>query len=89
MGGLPSTRSDACECVIWQVRMALRCSNGLTPLRSGATCVFAGLHSVLRAGGDLVISDLPHERVTRGSVITARGPSPRPGSATGGTGRGR
>ena len=30
---------------------------------------------VLRPGGDLVISDIHHELVTRGSVITARGPA--------------
>jgi hypothetical protein len=29
----------------------------------------------LRPGGDLVISDVHHELVTRGSVITARGPA--------------
>jgi ubiquinone/menaquinone biosynthesis C-methylase UbiE len=33
---------------------------------------------VLRPGGDLVISDLHHELVTRGSVITARGPAGEP-----------
>jgi hypothetical protein len=30
------------------------------------------------AGGDLIISDLHHELVTRGSVITARGPAGEP-----------
>ena len=33
---------------------------------------------MLRPGGDLVISDLHHERVTRGSVIKARGPAGEP-----------
>jgi SAM-dependent methyltransferase len=33
---------------------------------------------VLRPGGDLVISDLHHELVTRGSVIKARGPAGEP-----------
>jgi hypothetical protein len=33
---------------------------------------------VLRPGGDLVISDIHHELVTRGSVITARGPAGEP-----------
>jgi SAM-dependent methyltransferase len=33
---------------------------------------------VLRPGGDLVISDVHHELVTRGSVITARGPAGEP-----------
>jgi ubiquinone/menaquinone biosynthesis C-methylase UbiE len=33
---------------------------------------------VLRPGGDLVISDIHHELVTRGSVITARGPEGEP-----------
>ena len=33
---------------------------------------------VLRPGGNLVISDIHHELVTRGSVITARGPAGQP-----------
>ena len=33
---------------------------------------------VLRPGGDLVISDVHHEHVTRGSVIKARGPAGEP-----------
>jgi hypothetical protein len=33
---------------------------------------------LLRPGGDLVISDIHHELVTRGSVITARGPGGEP-----------
>ena len=37
--------------------------------------VLAEFARVLRPGGDLVISDLHHELVTRGSVITARGPA--------------
>jgi SAM-dependent methyltransferase len=37
--------------------------------------VLAEFVRVLRPGGDLVISDVHHELVTRGSVITARGPA--------------
>jgi hypothetical protein len=33
---------------------------------------------VLRAGGDLVISDMHYEHVTRGSVVRARGPAGEP-----------
>ena len=40
--------------------------------------VLAEFAHVLRPGGDLVISDLHHELVTRGSVITARGPAGEP-----------
>src|SRR5260370_10210284 len=40
--------------------------------------VMAELARVLRPGGDLVISDVHHELVTRGSVITARGPEGEP-----------
>jgi SAM-dependent methyltransferase len=40
--------------------------------------VLAEFARVLRPGGDLVISDLHHERVTRGSVIKARGPAGEP-----------
>jgi ubiquinone/menaquinone biosynthesis C-methylase UbiE len=40
--------------------------------------VLAEFARVLRPGGDLVISDLHHERVTRGSVIKARGPADQP-----------
>ena len=40
--------------------------------------VLAEFARVLRPGGDLVISDLHHELVTRGSVITARGPAGEP-----------
>ena len=40
--------------------------------------VLAEFARVLRPGGDLVISDVHHERVTRGSVITARGPAGQP-----------
>jgi ubiquinone/menaquinone biosynthesis C-methylase UbiE len=40
--------------------------------------VLAEFARVLRPGGDLVISDLHHELVTRGSVITARGPADEP-----------
>jgi ubiquinone/menaquinone biosynthesis C-methylase UbiE len=37
--------------------------------------VLAEFARVLHAGGDLVISDMHHEQVTCGSVITARGPA--------------
>ena len=37
--------------------------------------VLAEFARVLRPGGDLVISDVHHELVTRGSVMTARGPA--------------
>jgi SAM-dependent methyltransferase len=40
--------------------------------------VLAEFARVLRPGGDLVISDLHHEQVTRGSVIKARGPAGEP-----------
>ncbi len=40
--------------------------------------VLAEFARVLRLGGDLVISDVHHELVTRGSVITARGPAGEP-----------
>jgi SAM-dependent methyltransferase len=40
--------------------------------------VLAEFARVLRPGGDLVISDMHHERVTRGSVIKARGPAGEP-----------
>ena len=40
--------------------------------------VLAEFARVLRPGGDLVISDIHHELVTRGSVITARGPEGEP-----------
>jgi SAM-dependent methyltransferase len=40
--------------------------------------VLAEFARVLRPGGDLVISDMHHEQVTRGSVITARGPAGQP-----------
>jgi SAM-dependent methyltransferase len=43
--------------------------------------VLAEFARVLRPGGDLVISDVHHELVTRGSVITARGPAGEPGIA--------
>lgn len=41
--------------------------------------VFAEFARVLRPGGDLVISDVHHELVTRGSVIKATGPEGEPG----------
>ena len=40
--------------------------------------VLAEFARVLRAGGDLVISDVHHELVTRGSVIKARGAAGEP-----------
>jgi ubiquinone/menaquinone biosynthesis C-methylase UbiE len=40
--------------------------------------VLAEFARVLRPGGDLVISDVHHELVTRGSVMTARGPAGEP-----------
>jgi SAM-dependent methyltransferase len=40
--------------------------------------VLAEFARVLRPGGDLVISDVHHELVSRGSVITARGPGGEP-----------
>jgi SAM-dependent methyltransferase len=40
--------------------------------------VLAEFTRVLRPGGDLIISDVHHELVTRGSVITARGPDGEP-----------
>ncbi len=40
--------------------------------------VIAEFARVLRPGGDLVISDIHHELVTRGSVIKARGPAGEP-----------
>jgi SAM-dependent methyltransferase len=40
--------------------------------------VLAEFARVLRPGGDLVISDVHHELVTRGSVIAARGPAGEP-----------
>jgi SAM-dependent methyltransferase len=41
--------------------------------------VLAEFARVLRPGGDLVISDIHHEHVTRGAVIKARGPAGEPG----------
>ena len=43
--------------------------------------VLAEFARVLRPGGDLVISDVHHELVTRGAVIKARGPAGEPGIA--------
>jgi ubiquinone/menaquinone biosynthesis C-methylase UbiE len=40
--------------------------------------VLAEFARVLRPGGDLVISDVHHELITRGSVMTARGPAGEP-----------
>jgi len=44
--------------------------------------VLAEFARVLRPGGDLVISDMHHEQVTRGSVMSARGPAGEPCIAT-------
>jgi SAM-dependent methyltransferase len=43
--------------------------------------VLAEFARVLRPGGDLVISDIHHEHVNRGAVITARVPGGEPGIA--------
>jgi len=40
--------------------------------------VLAEFARVLRPGGDLVISDVHHEVITRGSVMTCRGPAGEP-----------
>src|SRR5262249_59838276 len=40
--------------------------------------VLAEFARVLRPGGDLVISDVHHELITRGSVMTCRGPAGEP-----------
>jgi hypothetical protein len=40
--------------------------------------VLAEFARVLRPGGDLVISDVHHENITRGSVMTTRGPAGEP-----------
>jgi ubiquinone/menaquinone biosynthesis C-methylase UbiE len=40
--------------------------------------VLAEFARVLRPGGDLVISDVHHELITRGSVMTTRGPAGEP-----------
>jgi len=40
--------------------------------------VLAEFARVLRPGGDLVISDVDHENITRGSVMTTRGPAGEP-----------
>ena len=44
----------------------------------GLRPVLAEFARLLRPGGDLVISDLRHELLTRGSVIKARGPAGEP-----------
>jgi ubiquinone/menaquinone biosynthesis C-methylase UbiE len=44
--------------------------------------VFAEFARVLRPGGDLVISDMHYEQITRGSVMSARGPDGEPCIAT-------
>ena len=44
----------------------------------GAGSVLAEFARVLRPGGDLVISDVHHELVTRGSVMKAHGPAGEP-----------
>src|SRR5450432_3851651 len=40
--------------------------------------VLAEFARVLRPGGDLVISDIHHELITRGSAMTTRGPAGEP-----------
>ncbi len=44
--------------------------------------VFAEFARVLRPGGDLVISDMHYDQITRGSVISMRGPTGEPCIAT-------
>ena len=56
------------------------CALALVHVRS-LQPVLAEFARVLRPGGDLVISDVHHQRVTLGSVITARGPAGEPGIA--------
>jgi SAM-dependent methyltransferase len=63
---LPDDSADVIVCALALVHVP-----GLQP-------VLAEFARVLRPGGDLVISDLHHELVTRGSVITARGPAGEP-----------
>jgi SAM-dependent methyltransferase len=45
--------------------------------------VLAEFARVLRPGGDLVISDIHHELLTRGSAMTTRGPAGEPRIAPG------
>jgi hypothetical protein len=45
---------------------------------TGRFAEFLSGRGVLRPAGDLVISDMHHELVNRGSVITARGPAGQP-----------
>ena len=63
---LPDDCVDVIVCAL-----ALEHVPGLDP-------VLAEFARVLRPGGDLVISDVHHELVTRGSVMTARGPAGEP-----------
>jgi SAM-dependent methyltransferase len=64
---LPDDSVDVAVCALALVHVA-----SLEP-------VMAEFARVLRPGGDLVISDVHHELVTRGSVIKARGPAGEPG----------
>jgi ubiquinone/menaquinone biosynthesis C-methylase UbiE len=61
---------DGCVDVI-VCALALEHVPGLDP-------VLAEFARVLRPGGDLVISDVHHELITRGSVMTCRGPAGEP-----------
>ena len=63
---LPDDSADVIVCALALVHVAR-----LEP-------VMAEFARVLRPGGDLVVSDVHHELVTRGSVITARGPAGEP-----------
>jgi SAM-dependent methyltransferase len=63
---LPDDSVDVIVCALALVHVA-----GLQP-------VLAEFARVLRPGGDLVISDVHHELVTRGSAITALGPAGEP-----------
>lgn len=63
---LPDQSADIVVCALALVHVAL-----LQP-------VLAEFARVLRPGGDLVISDVHHDLVTRGSVIKARGPAGEP-----------
>jgi ubiquinone/menaquinone biosynthesis C-methylase UbiE len=63
---LPDDSTDVIVCALALVHMP--------PLQP----VMAEFARVLRPGGDLVISDVHHELVTRGSVIKARGPGGEP-----------
>jgi SAM-dependent methyltransferase len=76
MASSTSLRWTTCRCPMISVDVIV-CALALVhvPRLQPALAEFA---RVLRPGGDLVISDLHHELVTRGSVITARGPGGEP-----------